>query len=129
MREQDIQNKIRLSLSQRGKSTIFRNNVGQAWTGNVRRLPNGDIVIQNPRPVNFGLCTGSSDLIGWTREKITPEMVGKEIAVFTALEVKRPGKQPTVEQRNFIAQVLKNGGRAGVCTNEHSAIMIAEGKV
>lgn len=64
-----------------------------------------------------GLCEGSSDLIGWTTVEITPEMVGRKVAVFTAVEVKVPGKRPTAEQVNFLAQVRTAGGIAEVLTD------------
>ena len=118
-----------MELTKRGNSVMFRNNVGQAWAGQVTKLPNGDVLIKNPYPINFGLCKGSSDLIGYTKVKVTPPMLDKYIAVFTALEVKRPGKQPSPEQRNFIAKVRGDGGRAGICTDPSSANLIVEGKL
>lgn len=129
MKESDIQNKIRLALSRHGSNVMFRNNVGQAWAGKAKRLPSSDVLIQDPYPITFGLCTGSSDLIGYTSVIITPDMVGKKVAIFTALEVKRPMSQPSPAQRQFIARVRQDGGRAGVCTNDHSAIQIVEGKL
>jgi hypothetical protein len=54
---------------------LFRNNTG------VLRDANG-------RPVSFGLCKGSADLIGWTTRTITADMVGQQVAVFTSIEVK-----------------------------------------
>lgn len=66
------------------------------------------------RPLNSGLCVGSSDLIGWTTVEITPEMVGRKVAVFTALELKTKKLQATKEQLNFIEQVKLSGGIAGI---------------
>lgn len=129
MTESDIQKKIRLALSKHGRSVIFRNNVGQAWAGKSKRLSSGDVLIQDPYPISFGLCTGSSDLIGYTSVVITPEMLGKKVAIFTALEVKRPMSQPTPAQRQFIMRVRQDGGRAGICTNDYLAIQIVEGKL
>ena len=87
--EQDIQNLIRLALSERGILN-FRNNVGclKDATG---------------RMVRYGLYPGSSDIIG-----IMPD--GR----FLAIEVKKPGKKPTPEQLNFIEAIRRHGGIAGV---------------
>ena len=57
---------------------------------------------------------GSSDLIGFQSVVVTSEMIGKTIAVFLAIEVKRNEKtQLTEEQWNFIRQVQRHGGLAG----------------
>ena len=101
--EKDIERTLILHASQCG-STIFKNNVGKL------RDERGNIV-------TFGLCKGSSDLIGWTPITVTPDMVGKKIAVFTAIEVKlnKNGKyKATDDQKRFISAVLNNGGYAGV---------------
>lgn len=101
--EKDIERSLILHASQCG-STLFKNNVGRL------KDEHGNIV-------TFGLCKGSSDLIGWTPITITPEMVGSKIAVFTAVEVKKDkfGKyRATEDQKHFIAAVKNNGGMAGV---------------
>ena len=103
MREKDVQNNLILHASQIGL-TLFCNNVGmyKDQRGNV---------------IRYGLCKGSSDLIGWTPVTITEDMVGKKIAVFTAVEVKlnKNGKyKATDDQKRFISAVLNNGGFAGV---------------
>ena len=103
MIEKDVQNNLILHASQIG-TTLFCNNVGmyKDQRGNV---------------IRYGLCKGSSDLIGWTPITITSDMVGKKIAVFTAVEVKldKHGKyQATKEQKQFINVVRNNGGFAGV---------------
>jgi hypothetical protein len=69
--------------------------------------------LKDPRPLHAGLVKGSSDLVGWTPVKITPEMVGKTIAVFTAPEVKDRGKASD-EQKIFIGNVEKANGITGV---------------
>jgi hypothetical protein len=77
--EQTIQQEIRIACSQ-GPVRLFRNN-----TGTLRDA--------NGRPVQFGLCKGSADLIGWKRVTVTPEMVGSIVAVFTSIEVKTRNRQ------------------------------------
>jgi hypothetical protein len=98
--EQHIQQHIRLACST-GPVRLFRNNTG------VLRDQYG-------RPVQFGLCKGSADLIGWTTRTITADMVGHQVAVFTSIEVKTPTGRLTPEQRQWLAAVETAGGIAGV---------------
>jgi hypothetical protein len=103
---------------------MFRNNVGMAWTGRVVRNTNGSITIHDPRPLDAGLCKGSSDLIGWTPVTVTPDMVGQRLAVFTAIEVKGPKGKTSPEQTNFIDRVKIDGGIAGVARSADDATQI-----
>ena len=101
--EKDVERTLILHASKCG-STVFKNNVGMYTDqrGNV---------------IRYGLCTGSSDLIGWTPVTITEDMVGKKIAVFTAIEVKlnNNGKYKATDlQKAFISAVNNAGGFAGV---------------
>ena len=101
-----VQNKIRLAIGH-GKIRLFRNNTGA-------------LLDMQGRLVKFGLCKGSSDLIGFRSITITPDMVGQKIAVFSAIEVKDKGKA-TVEQKNFINIINNAGGYAGVAKNVNDA--------
>jgi ribosomal protein S19 len=112
MLESDIQKQILLAAS-KANARLFRNNVGTGWIGQVKRTSDGSIILLNPRPLHAGLCVGSSDLIGWKPVTITPDMVGKKIAQFTAVEVKLNAR-PTKEQLNFINVVNNSGGNAGI---------------
>jgi hypothetical protein len=98
MKESDILKQCMLTASQCG-ATVFRNNVGIAFQ------PNGQII-------RYGLCNGSSDLIGWMPVTITPEMVGKTLACFVGIEVKTEKGRPTDEQINFLDRLAKGGGFA-----------------
>ena len=98
--EQTIQQHIRLACST-GNCRLFRNN-----TGTLRD--------QHGRPVQFGLCKGSGDLIGWTTRTVTPDMVGTTIAVFTSVEVKAPTGRIRPEQQQWLETVQAAGGIAGV---------------
>jgi hypothetical protein len=64
--------------------------------------------------VRFGLCKGSSDLIGLRSLEITPEMVGQRLAQFVALEVKTASGVVSPEQRAFLRFVQELGGVAAV---------------
>ena len=101
-----VQNKIRLAVGS-GDVRLFRNNTGALFD-------------MQGRLVKFGLCKGSSDLIGFRSITITPDMVGQKIAVFSAIEVKDKGKV-TVEQKNFINIINNAGGYAGVAKNVNDA--------
>lgn len=97
--EQRIQNDIRLALGS-GPARLFRNNTG-ALKDSTGRL------------VRYGLCQGSSDLIGLRTRVITETDLGHRFAQFVAIEVKDRAK-PTAEQEAFIQMVLQAGGLAGV---------------
>lgn len=106
---------------------LFRNSVGQGWVGRSRRLrpgevyraEGGEVLITDPRPLHAGLIKGSGDAIGWTSITITPEMVGRRLAVFTSVETKVP-KTGRLEpdQRNWHAQVLAAGGYSIIARSE-----------
>lgn len=111
MSEAAIQQQIRLALSAAG-SVAFRNNVGQYTDP------------KTGRPIRYGLGVGSSDLIGWTPIVVTPSMVGQTVAVFTAVEAKSAIGRPTDAQLNFIDQVLRAGGFAGIARSADEAVGI-----
>ena len=70
-RHEELKQAIRAELGKHGRVRIFVNNVGTAF-----RKRRGDPKLY---PIKFGLCTGSSDLIGIRAVEITPDMVGKTI--------------------------------------------------
>lgn len=84
--ERDIQDIVWLEADKYG-AILWRNNTGAYKVGN--------------RYVRFGLCVGSSDLIGLTRD-------GR----FLAIEVKRGNKKPEPEQQKYIDFVNAKGGLA-----------------
>lgn len=118
--ETAIQNACLLRMSASG-ATVFRQNTGWLWAGRVVAKDHGRIVLDDARPVRAGLCTGSSDIIGWKPVTITSDMVGSTIAVFVAAEVKTETGKPTKEQDNFIAAVLRDGGIAGIVRSPEDA--------
>lgn len=92
-----------------GGGRLFRNNVGTGWAGNAVRVPEG-VLIHGARRFRAGLCVGSSDLIGWTPTKITGDMVGQTVAIFTAVEAKTGRVGVSDEQMQFIEAVRSAGG-------------------
>jgi hypothetical protein len=71
--------------------------------------------------VQFGLCKGSSDLIGLRTITIGPEHLGQRLAVFAAIEVKSDRGRPTPEQTAFLELVQQMGGLAGVARSVSDA--------
>ena len=113
---------VRLRASVFG-SRLFRNN-------------SGVLINEVGVPVRFGLGNESkklnkefksSDYIGFTPVTITPDMVGKQVAVFTAIEVKAAGfkikkiypkSSREYAQQNFINLALKYQAIAGFASCE-----------
>ena len=108
--EQQIQQQIRIACSN-GATRLFRNN-----TGTLRD--------QHGRPVQFGLCKGSGDLIGYRTVEITPDMVGQRLAVFCSIEVKSATGRIRPEQRQWLDAVQAAGGIAGVARSVEDALRI-----
>lgn len=113
-----------VEFTRRG-SRLFRNSVGSAWTGGVvsdKPSAKGRVVtILGAQLIAFGLLIrsatkgkthgGGSDLIGWTPYTVTPEDVGRTLAVFTAAECKTEAyKTLTTDQRTFLDAVVRAGG-------------------
>jgi hypothetical protein len=110
--EHEIQQRIRLACAGPGQEVrLWRNNVGR-------------LIDAQGRLVTFGLCPGSADLIGYVPITITPEMVGMRLAVFAAVEVKRPGKRATPQQLQWLGAAQAAGGRAGIATSVDEAGLI-----
>jgi len=113
-KETEAGNQAVLELSRRG-AVMFRNNVGLA------HYPDG-------ARVRYGLIKGSSDWIGWLPVTVTPEMVGRRVAVFVACETKAPSAAGArANQRNFIAQVLDGGGLGFVARGAACVVSAVEG--
>jgi hypothetical protein len=105
--EHEIQQRIRLTCG-RGAVRLWRNNTGA-------------LIDQQGRFVRFGLCKGSSDLIGLRSLEITPELVGQRLAQFVALEVKTAQGVLSPKQRAFLRVVQQLGGVATACRSVEEA--------
>lgn len=133
MAESGIMRRIMVALSKLPACRVFRNNVGTGWTGELIKPTNirtvvvypGDVVLRNARPLHAGLCDGSADLIGWTSVRITPEMVGRDVAVFTSVEVKDKGRAHA-GQKNWLQVVRAAGGIATVSHSEDEALDVVQ---
>jgi hypothetical protein len=124
--ETNILKEIQSKLSA-GYVRLFRNNVGAAWMGPFVRKGDGSVVLVKPQRVVFGLCEGSSDLIGWRSITITQDMVGQRFAQFVAVEVKNSTGKLSKVQGAFLLTVAEAGGRAGVARSVTDAVHILAG--
>lgn len=131
-KEHDLQNEIRMEVSKNQLGTLFRANVGRGWTGEVQRMNltprTNTLVILNPRPFNTGLPAGFPDLFGFVPVTITPDMVGKQIAIFAAVEVKQKSGRISMKQHDMIAFLQQQGARAGVARSRDDAARILSGE-
>jgi hypothetical protein len=105
-------NEIRVSLSN-GDTRLFRQNSGEAWVGQAIRLPDGSVLIKNPRRLIAGF-TGLADIGGWHTVTVRRDMVGRKLAVYVAVEVKTKRGKATAAQDAFLEAVASAGGIAGV---------------
>ena len=97
MSEKKLQQQILKAIGSDPNYRLFRNNVGM-------------LLDAKGNPVRYGLCKGSSDLIGMKKIKITPEMVGIDIAQFVSIEIKAKNGKLTHEQKNWLDMVNEMGG-------------------
>lgn len=98
--ERDVVNECLIALSDAG-CMVWRNNTGA--------MPNA-----TGRLVRFGLCVGSSDIIGLCAD-------GR----FLAVECKAGRGRLTEDQERFLAAVRRQGGRSGVARSGAEAVAIA----
>lgn len=117
LEETNIANEIRIEMAKNGAS-LFKNVRGLFYTRDKKRLVLAGL-----------LADGASDLIGFRRVIVTPEMVGKTVAVFVAIEVKtlNPKRYASQQQKDFIAAVIESGGLAGVARSPEAALNILDG--
>lgn len=118
MKESSLLKKFLIEYSSQGHR-LFRFQSGLFWGGKATRITEkttvtlnpGDVYIRRARPIKSGQM-GISDLIGFTRVTITPDMVGRTMAIFTSCEVKTGKLRATKQQANYIRMVNQNGGIA-----------------
>ena len=125
MLEHDIQNSIRIAISENNLGVSFRTNVGQAWTGeNIIHNSDGSITIINPRPIQTGLPEGFSDLLIIKPTIISPADAGCQIARACFVEVKTQKGRVRPSQLNFINQMQNLGAKAGIARSVEDALNI-----
>lgn len=107
--EWEIMEKIAAACS-KGGDQVFENRIGTVIDQRTNQY------------ISFGVGgKGAADLIGWKTIEITPDMMGKKVAVFCAIEVKRPGLEARTEQKAYLKKVDTAGGIAGVAHSVREA--------
>lgn len=113
--ETRLMHQIMLALSEAG-CTVWRNNVGMGWLGNVIHKAGQQVTLTDARMQPYGLCVGSADILG-----IAPD--GR----FLAVEAKTATGRVSKEQQTFIDAVRRNGGIAGIARSVEDALELVRG--
>ena len=130
MNEEPVKQRVRLRLSDMGRVN-WRNNVGAATdaTGRVIRYGLGNDSEQLNRRYK------SSDLVFINPVLITPDMVGRVIGQFGAIETKRsdwhmtPGDDRAIAQLAWMRIVRQYGGIAGFACGPDDVNRIIQGEL
>jgi hypothetical protein len=111
---------------------LFRNNVGFGVALSARgslftKILSAVVALANKMgghasPVKYGLFEGSADLIGWETTTVTPEMVGKPVAIFLSIECKTPTGKIEPAQVTWAANVRAAGGKAIIARSVDEAV-------
>ena len=109
-KETKLQRQIMIAISKLGH-TCWRNETGKFWTGKVIHKDSTTVTLAKASMIPCGLCVGSSDIIGITKE-----------GVFFAIEVKTETGKTSKEQDNFINHVRSKNGIAGVARSVKDAL-------
>lgn len=97
------------------EARLFRNDCGSAITGGrVVKMTGGILAVQDGRRISYGLLPGSGDLVGWATITVTPEMVGRKVAVFTSIEAKTENDRIREDQVVWARNVRSAGGIAKI---------------
>lgn len=116
--ESAVQTQTRLAMARLG-ALMYRNNIGVAVDASGRHIRYG--IANDSAQLNKQIK--SSDLLGVMPVIVTPEMVGRTVGVFTALECKSsgwhltPGDERGQAQLRFIELIRSVGGFAGFVTD------------
>ena len=111
MKESEIQNDIMTALGSH-PSVVW----AMVVTTGKFRVKGGFIITGHYMTEHCRTTTGMSDIIGM--------MVN---GAFLAIETKKSGEEPTLEQYEFLELVSRNGGISGWCSSVEGALEIIGG--
>lgn len=121
--EELVQQQIRMALAGVPSVVTWRNNVGAAQDATGRVIRYG--LMNDSKELNERFK--SSDLVGIRPVVVTPEMVGRTLGVFFAVEVKAVNwtasitDKHTLAQKRYLDLVTEAGGLAGFAQSVHDA--------
>lgn len=114
MNHQKLKEKVIIEANKHPSVKLWPNPVGTAYAGkNVNSFNEKNkryVVLENYRPIPFGLIKGSCDLIGFVQKSIH----SINIPVFLAVEIKLMNDTVKPDQKRYIEMVNSFGGCAGV---------------
>ncbi len=115
MKESELKKRVVVLFRKLTGGRTFMNNTGVGHVGTVASRTKSTITLKDSRVQQFGFGAGSADVIGIMPVVITPEMVGKTVGVFTAIETKKPGwsyrgTPHEMDQLNWLNMVKDRGG-------------------
>jgi hypothetical protein len=110
----------------RGPTRLFRQQSALAWAGKIIERTSNTVTIIHPHAMKLG-TVGVSDLGGLTSVIITPDMVGRRIAIDVQIEAKFGTGRATAEQTAYIQTIRQLGGRAGIARSVEDAARIIAG--
>lgn len=118
--EAAVQSVVRLEAARYGVR-LWRNNVGALK--DERGVPVRYGLANDSKELNRVIKSG--DLIGWRKTLITPDMVGRHVAVFVSREIKEAGWRYKADQHEqaqlrWAQLVIADGGDAKFATGEGS---------
>jgi hypothetical protein len=89
---------------------LFRSNSGIGWQGKIGTDPRSKKhILTSLRPFR-AMPEGWPDLTGWQTIEITPDMIGKKIAVFKGVEVKTKNVHLSKQQKAVKKWIEDSGG-------------------
>ncbi len=127
MKESNFARECLLAASMAG-ARMFLNPRGQGWVGKLVSYVGGILTLRGASKVTFGVGPdGAGDALGWQTVIVTPDMVGKPIAVFCSWEFKTETGRIRKGQPEWRDAVIRAGGRAGIVRSTEEALAVLNG--
>jgi hypothetical protein len=113
-KHEQIVKQIQIDWTRENRGRLWPNRTGKAWRGSTKNIHGTNnkkfIIIENPVLLKYGLCNGSSDLIGFEFD----DFVVYQAPIFCSIEVKTKNDKLKPDQKDWLSMVNKFNGRAYV---------------